>query len=87
MRWEPYKDEQIEDEDEDQRAEEAEDKGVEGEGGLLREDVAVSEDVRRLPLNATTLSTVRSEQEFMQDTWNLNYVCVFQSCWKVCYTC
>ena len=61
--WKPYEHKQVEDEDEDQGAEEAEDEGVEGEGGLLGEDVAVREDVRRLPLNATALSTVRSEQE------------------------
>ena len=66
MKPQEYK--QVEYEDEDERPKEAEHKRVDGEGGLLREDVAVSEDVRRLPLNATTLSTVRSEQEFMQDT-------------------
>ena len=76
--WKPYEHEQVEDEDEDQGAEEAEDKGIEGEGGLLSEDVAVREDVRRLPLNTAALSTVRSEQEFIHETWKLNYVCPFR---------
>ena len=66
--WKPYEHKQVEDEDEDQRAEEPEDKGIEGEGGLLREDVAVREDVCRLPLNAAALSSVRSEREFIHET-------------------
>ena len=65
--WRPYEHQQVEDEDEDQGAEEAEDKGVEGEGGLLGEDVAVREDVRRFPFNAATLSTVRSGRDDLQN--------------------
>ena len=65
--WRPYEHQQVEDEDEDQGAEEAEDKGVEGEGGLLGEDVAVREDVRGFPLNAATLSTVRSGRDDLQN--------------------
>ena len=65
--WEPYEHQQVEDEDEDQGAEEAEDKGVEGEGGLLGEDVAVREDVCRFPFNAATLSSVRSGQDDLQN--------------------
>ena len=65
--WRPYEHQQVEDEDEDQGAEEAEDKGVEGEGGLLGEDVAVREDVCGFPFNAATLSTVRSGRDDLQN--------------------
>ena len=65
----PYEHEQVEDEYEEQGSKESEDKGVEGEGSLLSEDVAVRQDVCRFPFNAATLSTVWSGQDDIHNTW------------------
>ena len=65
MKPQEYK--QVGYEDEDERPKEAEHKRVDGEGGLLREDVlplvvvvVVVQDHRRGPLNRAALPTVGS---------------------------
>ena len=63
-------DQEIADEDEAEGQEEADGEGVEGEGGLLGEDVPVSEEVLGLPEDVTALGAIwPGHRDGVEEDW------------------